>query len=372
MNQADSLSNQEFLASVNEPTHIFTLLAIMIIAGILGGVAGYMIEQNTTDNHTSKNPWFYILIGLCASFLVPLFMTTISSDLLENSQQNHLDYFVFGGFCLIAAISAHKFIISISEKILKQVDTARDEIAATETRIQQKLSDSERKKDIDKELSYLQVNIDKQQFGEFTKEKAFSILDKAQALKSEEEKTYIFYQLISNYFSAGKYELINEIIETYSNRISADAYTWANVAIANMNLYSRTLIPTYKDKSMNAARNAMKLHYTYGEPYAILMYLQLIDYASAQSDAEKDTILENIRNIFSELEEKNSETALSAYNYFLINQDPNNSFSKYNEILQSILPVKFKKLKEKAGILDPNTGTANGTNADDMTMNIVE
>lgn len=300
-------------------------------------------------------------------------MTTMSSDLLENSQQNHLDYFVFGGFCLIASISAHKFIVSISEKILKQVDSARDEIAATETRIQKKLSDSEQKKDIEKELSYLQVNIDKQQFGDFTKEKAFSILDKAQMLTSEEDKSYIFYQLISNYFSAGKYELINEIIETYSNRISADAFTWANVAIANMNLYSRTLINTYKEKSIDAARNAIKLQYTYGEPYAILIYLQLIDYASEQSETEKKKSLEKIEQIFGELDDKTAETAQSAYYYFMKNQDPNNSFSKYNDILQHILPHKFQKLKEKAGVLDDTgTSTGDGTSADGSQMNIVE
>ncbi len=372
MNQVDSLSNQEFLASVNEPAHIITLLAIMIVAGVLGGVAGFMIEKNTSTDHKNKNPWFYILIGLCASLLVPLFMTTISSDLLENSQQNHLDYLVFGGFCLIAAISAHKFIVSISEKILKQVDSARDEIAATETRIRQKISDSELKKDIEKELSYLQVNIDKQHFGDFTKEKAFSILDKAQTLSSEEEKTYLFYQLISNYFLAGKYELINEIIQAYSNQINADAYTWANVAIANMNLYSRTLNNAYKEKSVTAARNAMKLQYTYGEPYAILIYLQLIDYASQQTDKEKNESIENINQIFTELDQKTPETAHSAYYYFMKNQDPNNSFRKYNEILQKIFPVKFQKLKEKAGIFDGVTSTGNGTDTGETDMNIVE
>ena len=357
MNQADSLSNQAFLASVNEPGHIITLLLIMIVAGVLGGSAGYMIEKNTSTDHHNKDPRFYILIGLCASFLVPLFMTTISSDLLENSRQNHLDYFVFGGFCLIAAISAHKFIVSISEKILKQVDSARDEIAATETRIQQKIGDSELKKNLEKELSYLEVNLEKNQLGDFTREKAFSILDKAQTLTSEEEKTYIFYQLIRNYFLAAKYELINEIIESYSNKISADAYTWANVAIANMNLYSKTLNQTYKEKSMEAARNAMKLQFTYGEPYAILIYLHLIDYASYQSDKEKEVAIEKIRNIFVELDEKTPETAHSTYSYFLKNQDPSNSFRKYNDILNKIFPARYQKLIEISGEMTNGMGT---------------
>lgn len=58
MNQVDSLSNQEFLASVNEPTHIITLLAIMIAAGILGGIAAFMIEKHTSTDHNNKNPYF--------------------------------------------------------------------------------------------------------------------------------------------------------------------------------------------------------------------------------------------------------------------------------------------------------------------------
>lgn len=357
MNQADSISTQEILTGINDPAHIITLLAIMILAGLLGGTAGYMIENNTTTdsyNKYNKKVGFYILIGTCASFLVPLFMTTISSDLLENSQQNHLDYLVFGGFCLIASISAHKFITSISDKILKQVDSARDEIAATENRIQKRIGDTEQKKNIDKELSYLSANIQRNQFEDFTREKAFSILDKTLTLTTQEEKTFILYELISLYFTAGKYELINEVIENYSDKLSTDAYTWANIAIANMNLYSKTLNNIYKKKSIEAARNSMKLHYTYGEPYAILIYLYLIDYAAEQTKEGKEKAVESIKGVFKDLDDKTQETSHSAYQYFLKNQD--SSFKKYNDILQKIMPDKFQTLKQRAGEGELQTG----------------
>ncbi|MCG2588037.1 YEATS-associated helix-containing protein [Rhodohalobacter sulfatireducens] len=352
MNQADSLTNQEIVASVNDPIHLLIIFSIMIIAGVLGGGAAYMIEKYTssTMNNTLK-PEFYILIGVCASLLVPLFMTTISSDLLENSRKNHLDYFVFAGFCLIAAISAHRFITSISEKILKQFEDTTQKIETAGM----KLQSNENRQELDKEINTLRDNLEHEQFFYFTKERADSILMKILSLSNEGEKTHYFSELIKHYFSASKFDQINAIVDEYSNKINLNELTWANVAIANMNLYSRTQNKDYRKKSVYALQKSIELNEFYGEPYAIHIYLNLIDFASVETDEEREAISNTIGGLIGEIKKKGVETAYDAYTYFLANDG--NTFKVYNEILRNRFAEDFKNLEELA--IGSNLGKQN-------------
>jgi hypothetical protein len=87
MNQTNNFGGGEILLSPNDPIHIFILLVIMIAAGILGGITGFMIDKTnlSVDDegrkpfyvkgkklHFEKGLTFYVLIGVCASLLVPL------------------------------------------------------------------------------------------------------------------------------------------------------------------------------------------------------------------------------------------------------------------------------------------------------------
>jgi hypothetical protein len=264
-------------------------------------------------------------------------MSTISSELLSSSRTNHLDYFVFGGFCLVASISAHKFITSISDKVLRQVNTARDEIAATENRIQKKVSESEQKTNIEKELTYLRASAEKKHFTDFTKEKAFSILDKSLSLNySSEERTQLLDSIVRLYFQAAEYELLNDIVEHYSETIIPTYYTWANIAIANMILYRDSLQVKHREKSEQAAQLSMKLLYTFGEPYMYLIYLNLIDYSYMKSDEERIKAYNNIKDLLTRLYEMDPSSIYSAYNYLAINEG--NNFKKYNDLFRKIMP----------------------------------
>lgn len=361
MNQSENLIPGDALAGVNDPVHITILLVIMITAGILGGITGFMIEKSTkAENgydglifvegkriHLQKGLGFYILIGVCASLLVPLFMTTISSELLSSSRHNHLDYFVFGGFCLIASISAHKFIVSISDKILKQVDTARSEIAATEDRIQQKMSESEKKKQLDMEISYLNSSAEKNDYSEFNREKAFSILDRSLSLSyTDEERIHVLSELIRLYFMAGNYDVINEMTDHYASAIPPNSLSWTNVAIANMNLYRQTLDPLHRQKSEEAAQKARQLHFSNGEPYAVQIYLNLIDYSQQTVNEYKMAALDEVKSILNTLHDVGLNAIYSAYQYFVRNEDT--AFFEYNELLRKVLPDEYLQMQSKA------------------------
>lgn len=112
----------------------------MLFAGILGGTANSIISE-------IDEPWKKIwlkscLLGITAAFLTPLFLSTISSNLLVNiltKKLNFNNYFIFFGFALLASISARVFIgnltasvMKIAKKADKKADIAIDAISEQE------------------------------------------------------------------------------------------------------------------------------------------------------------------------------------------------------------------------------------------------
>jgi DNA-binding MarR family transcriptional regulator len=118
-------------ASMTQP-HLFeVLLAAIVIAGVLGGLLNFYQTRRADDEDSSL--WKSITLGIGASFLVPLFLNTISSSLVSNIQtkpeitQNML---VFFGFCLVAAISSKAFIQTMSKRVLNEAREAKEAATA--------------------------------------------------------------------------------------------------------------------------------------------------------------------------------------------------------------------------------------------------
>ncbi|GAU80020.1 YEATS-associated helix-containing protein [Fusibacter sp. 3D3] len=108
-------------------THLTTIIFIMLFAGVFGGVVNYLMLQDKSNSaKLLKNKTFYksIFLGVAASFLVPLFLNTISSNIIESSEKDIYQLLVFTGFCLIAAISSKTFINSISENMIKELSNS--------------------------------------------------------------------------------------------------------------------------------------------------------------------------------------------------------------------------------------------------------
>lgn len=89
---------------------------IMIICGIAGGITAHI----TTDNKKflDNDLIVKILYGIIASFLVPLFLNTISSELIEDIGKDAQSIYIFIGFCLIASLSSKIFITTLTGKII--------------------------------------------------------------------------------------------------------------------------------------------------------------------------------------------------------------------------------------------------------------
>jgi hypothetical protein len=102
---------------------IWTLLGIMTLAGAFGGLINYFIERR--DNPDKSSMVRSLVVGIGASYLVPLFLKMISSNLMDQLDQDSGQLLVFIGFCLIAGIASSAFIRSLSDKVLKEASEAK-------------------------------------------------------------------------------------------------------------------------------------------------------------------------------------------------------------------------------------------------------
>ncbi len=94
-----------------------SLLIAMFSSGIVGGIISYILSMNDEDGRKCIH---HIILGIGASFLVPLFLSLTSSNLIARIEYERRLIWVFVGFCLVAAISSVKFISSISSRVMKK------------------------------------------------------------------------------------------------------------------------------------------------------------------------------------------------------------------------------------------------------------
>ena len=109
----------------------YTILGIIIAAGSLGGLVSAItsVDEKLSIGFCAKR----VVVGIACAFVVPLFLNMISSTLLETAQTDATPcrYFVFAGFCVIAAISSKAFISTMSDRLLRQVREEVREVKAS-------------------------------------------------------------------------------------------------------------------------------------------------------------------------------------------------------------------------------------------------
>jgi hypothetical protein len=103
---------------------IWVVVAIMLGAGVLGGV----LNSTLSAEPPSRRGWITsIVAGIGASLLIPLFLRTLSSNLLVtvlSPERTPESVLVLAGFCLVAAISSRSFIQTLSDRILSEAREA--------------------------------------------------------------------------------------------------------------------------------------------------------------------------------------------------------------------------------------------------------
>jgi len=107
--------------------HMLLILAIMILAGILGGAANYFLVDR--QGEAGNKDWIkYPVFGMVAALTVPLFLNMISSTLLEGARTKPVDFYVFAGFCLIYVVASRRLFENIANRLLGQMEQVRRDV----------------------------------------------------------------------------------------------------------------------------------------------------------------------------------------------------------------------------------------------------
>lgn len=107
--------------------HLLLILAIMVVAGMLGGAANYFLADRQGD--AARRDWIkYPVLGVVAALTVPLFLNMISSTLLEGARTKPVDFFAFAGFCLIYVVASRRLVENVAQRLGGQLDQVRREL----------------------------------------------------------------------------------------------------------------------------------------------------------------------------------------------------------------------------------------------------
>jgi len=121
---------------------LIDIALVMLVAGALGGLVNYFLADPEQERRLAW--WQHVLVGITASYMVPLFLNMISGDLIDKirgtaeKQGDYSKLFVLAGFCLVAAVSSRAFIRSLSERVLQEVKKKVDMVSRTAERAVEK------------------------------------------------------------------------------------------------------------------------------------------------------------------------------------------------------------------------------------------
>lgn len=100
------------------------IVGVILGAGVFGGLVNFQLSK--PDDVPPPTKTRSIIVGTAASFLVPLFLNMISSNLLELIKSGESSkLLILLGFCLVAAISSTAFIRTISDRVLAEAKQAK-------------------------------------------------------------------------------------------------------------------------------------------------------------------------------------------------------------------------------------------------------
>lgn len=125
--------------------HFELIAVIIVLAGLLGGITNFYLLYKIEFTPKEARIHFFksLLLSLCASATVPLFLQVISNNLMDLPDSGSFpvkNYFILGGFCVLAAFYSKRFLDDLYSKVNKaeeKAEEAKKAVAQVELRNQE-------------------------------------------------------------------------------------------------------------------------------------------------------------------------------------------------------------------------------------------
>jgi hypothetical protein len=183
----------------------------------------------------------------------------------------------------------------------------------------------------------------------FSKEKMHALIESIINSFDKSEVSTLFGRIIVSLYNVGKYDVINSLADTFKDKIEINYSNWMDIAIANMNIYSKQQSQSIKIRMIEALENIRKTISDYGVTYAVEIYFGLIEYTEATKNGntkKQEEALEDIQRIIDELKIKPDVSSFEAINYFNRN-DPVAKWKEFNDTFRTTFAEDYKLLQEK-------------------------
>jgi hypothetical protein len=111
--------------------YTLVLLCVMVVAGAIGGLAGYFLGGRGR-NDDELSPVACAIVGITASLVVPLALNMFSSETLAKGARDPLSLLVFVGVCVLAALFAVRLSCRRPEMGVEQILLLKEGLARIE------------------------------------------------------------------------------------------------------------------------------------------------------------------------------------------------------------------------------------------------
>jgi hypothetical protein len=110
-------------------SQIHDVVIVMLLSGALGGLVNFYLNDPQAEQKLEW--WQYMIVGVAAAFMVPLFLNVVMPKLISGLLQTgynpsyYSSLLVLAGFCLVVSVSSRAFIKTMSDKLLQEVRSAK-------------------------------------------------------------------------------------------------------------------------------------------------------------------------------------------------------------------------------------------------------
>jgi YEATS-Like-Associating Three TM len=180
---------------------VYVVVAIIIATGLLGGYGAYLLDSpgDPVIRDRAYALKRSLLLGVIASLAVPLFLSLTKSGLMGNifwtgnppRPPAFEDYLVFAGLCVLAAVSARRFISSVTDRLLQRVDQAEQTAAKAQQTAEQAKVEAQEGEEADEPNAPRPTEVDTiVPLGSLRGASAALSADEVSALRALTRKTY--------------------------------------------------------------------------------------------------------------------------------------------------------------------------------------